>query len=126
MGRHSYRFRDRELESEKKRELHPIWRGVGCVLLILLALGGYWFGGWFIANNRWIYLPPELFNPDFVPAFLPSGIVLRLALGFLFMLLGYGVLSFFYAVAFPIKPGETDAPPIKRKRRSSSWRSHGR
>lgn len=125
MGRHSYRFRDRDQESERRRELHPAWRGVGCVLLILLALGGYWFGGWFLANNRWIYLPPELFYPEFVPEFLPSGILVRLALGLLFMLFGYGVLSMVYAVLFPIKPKETDAPPIKRKR-SQRWRSRGR
>lgn len=126
MGRDSYEFRDTAKKKEKDKSLHPAWRGVGCFLIILLAAGGYWFGGWFIANNRWIYIPPEILYPTFLPAFMPQGILLRLGLGLVFMLFGYGVLSFFYAIAFPIKPGETDAPPMKRKRRSPQWRSRGR
>jgi hypothetical protein len=40
--------------------------------------------------------------------------LLQLVIALLFMVFGYGVLSLAYAVAFPIKPGETDAPPQKR------------
>lgn len=128
MGQGRYEFRDKARIRDREKELHPVWRGVGCVMLVLLGIGGYWFGSWFLqanAESGWVYIPPLLYYPPFLPTWLPSGLVIRLALGLLFVVFGYGVLSFAYAVLFPIKPGETDAPPLKRKRRSG-WRSKGR
>jgi hypothetical protein len=116
MGRDTWRFAQHEREREAKRRMNPIWRGVGCLLLVALAVGGYFAAGWFLRENAaqgWVYLPPELVNIPYL-TFLPSGIVLQLFIAFVFMLFGYGVLSLAYAIAFPIKPGETDAPPLKR------------
>jgi len=116
MGRDTWRFAQHEREREAKRRMNPIWRGVGCVLLVALAVAGYLAAGWFLRENAaqgWMYLPPELINIPYL-TFLPSGIVLQLFIAVVFMLFGYGVLAFVYAIAFPIKPGETDAPPLKR------------
>lgn len=116
MGRDTWRYAQHEREREAKRRRNPIWRGVGCILLVALTLAGYFGAGWFLRENAaqgWVYLPPELIN---IPrlTFLPSGMVLQLFIAFVFMLLGYGVLAVAYAIVFPIKPGETDAPPLKR------------
>jgi hypothetical protein len=116
MGRDTWRYVQHEREREAKRRMNPIWRGVGCVLLATLAVAGYLVAGWFLRENAaqgWVYLPDQLIN---IPrlTFLPSGIVLQLFIAFLFMLFGYGVLALAYAIAFPIKPGETDAAPVKR------------
>jgi hypothetical protein len=117
MGRDTWRYAQHEREREAKRRMNPIWRGVGCVLLGVLAIAGYLVAGWFLRANaaqHWVYLPDQLVN---IPrlTFLPSGIVLQLFIALMFMLFGYGLLSIVYAIAFPIKPGETDAPPLKRK-----------
>lgn len=128
MGHDTYQFRDKATKRDREKELNPIWRGVGCVLLVLLGLAGYGVAGWFlIANqqNSWIYLPPQLYYPPYLPSFVPPGLVLRLAVALLVMVLGYGILSFVYAVLFPIQPGETDMPPMKKRRRRN-WRSRGR
>lgn len=116
MGRDTWRYVQHEREREAKRRMNPIWRGVGCVLLVLLAVVGYAIAGWFLKENAsqaWIYLPPELVD---IPrlTFLPSGLVIQLVIAMLFMVFGYGLLSVVYAIAFPIQPGETDAPPLKR------------
>lgn len=116
MGRDTWRFAQHERERQAKRRLNPIWRGVGCVLLVALAAAGYLGAGWFIRENAlqgWLYLPPELIN---VPrlTFLPAGLLLQLFIGFLFMVFGYGVLAVVYAMAFPIQLGETDVPPLRR------------
>jgi hypothetical protein len=116
MGRDTWRYVQHEREREAKRRMNPIWRGVGCVLLVLLAGIGYLSAGWFLRENAvqsWLYLPPEMLN---IPGltFLPSGFVLQLVIAFLVMVFGFGMLSVVYAIAFPIKPGETDAPPPRR------------
>lgn len=124
MGRDTWRYAQHEKEREAKRKVNPIWRGVGCLLLVALAVAGYLSAGWFLRENAvqgWVYLPPELTNIPYL-TFLPSGMVLQLAIALLFMLFGYGVLAIVYAIAFPIKPGETDAPPLKRT--DSLKRSH--
>jgi hypothetical protein len=116
MGRDTWRFAQHDREREAKRRVNPIWRGIGCVLLVALAVAGYLAAGWFLRENAaqgWVYLPQQLTDIPYL-TFLPSGIVLQLVIAAVFMLLGYGMLAFVYAIAFPIKPGETDAPPLKR------------
>ena len=116
MGRDTWRFAQHERERAAKRRMNPIWRGVGCVLLVALAVAGYFAAGWFLQQNAqqgWIYLPPVIID---IPrlTFLPSGLLVQLFIAFVFMLFGYGILAVVYAMAFPVKPGETDVPPLKR------------
>ena len=130
MGRDSWRVRQHDIEREKKRRVNPVWRGVGCLLMTVLAIGGFLFSRWFLfANfeNNWIYLPPEILAPSitmvspglrpvFGPLFQP-GVIVSLTVGFLFLIFAYLFVSIGYSVAFPIKPGEHDVPPLKRQRR---------
>ena len=121
MGRDSWRYAQHEKERQKKRRMNPVWRGVGCVLLVALTLAGYLFSGWFLsanALNNWVYLPPEMLTFSFAPWLpLPYGLVVQLVVAFVFMIFGYGIISFLYAIAFPIRPGEGDVPPLRRDRR---------
>jgi hypothetical protein len=127
MGRSTYRYRQLDEEREKRKRLNPVWRGVGCLSLVAFAVGGYAFGGWFLnanAQTNWIYLPPAAMQPAL---WIPYGLVPRLVLAFLFTLLGFGVISVAYAILFPIQPGDTDAPALKRRRQKpGTFRSRGR
>lgn len=119
MGRSSWRSKQFEEEREARKTLNPIWRGVGCIMIVLLAVFGYYLAHWFYTQNlveNWIYLPPELIWPSFA-SFLGDGLLFKLIFAGLAMLIGYAILSFIYAIAFPIQPGELDMPPPKRPRR---------
>lgn len=127
MGRDTWKYAAQERERAAKKRMNPVWRGVGCLLLVALAVTGYLFANWFlVANfqNAWIYIPNEALNPPFVPAwlfpYLGGGVMVKLIAGLLFMILGYGVLSVAYAILFPIKPGETDVAPVRRSRSKKS------
>lgn len=103
--------------------MNPVWRGVGCLLLVILALAGYAFANWFLTanlENGWVFIPNEAMNPPFLPAwlfpYLGGGMMVKLISGLLFVLLGYGILSISYAILFPIKMGETDVAPVRRGR----------
>lgn len=120
MGRRD-RWTDRQLylQREMRKQIHPYWRGVGCVIIVVLGVGAYFFAGWFIRSGT-IYLPPEALRPPFLP-FLPPGAFVQLIVALIFMAFCYSILSMIYAIAFPRKLGETDAPPprarVKRRRR---------
>lgn len=121
MGRGSM-WSDRRFyeEREKKKRGNPIWRGVGCVIIAILGVAAYFFSGWFIRSGL-VYLPREALRPSFA-TFLPDGAFVQIVVSLLFMMLCYSILSIIWAVLFPKKLGETDAPlpkkrPGARKRR---------
>jgi hypothetical protein len=98
--------------------------------MVIFAVGGYLFSGWFLASNArygWVYIPPQAVQPAFMPSWLPYGFAPKFVVGFLFLLLGFGLVSFVWAIMFPIKPSETDAPtPKRRKQKPGTFRSRGR
>ncbi len=116
MGRDSWRYAQHERERAKRKRVNPIWRGVGCVTIVLTALGGYLFSGWFLQRNAvegWVHIPVSLIRPPELP-WLPPGILVQLGVAILFMMAATGIINTIYAIAFPIRPGETDVPPLKR------------
>jgi hypothetical protein len=79
MGRDSWRVRQSDAVREQKRRMNPVWRGVGCFLIVALAVGGYLFSSWFLTQNylnQWVYLPPQIVAPSMaaVPANLQSAL----------------------------------------------------
>jgi hypothetical protein len=119
MGRDSWSFRATEKEREKRKRMNPIWRPIGCVLVLMLAAGGYLFAGWFLtqnARNDWIPIPSILIEFPLAPG-LPEGLVFKLVVAFIFMIISYGVLSVLFAILFPVQPGEYDHPPLSPSRR---------
>lgn len=123
MGRPGmWRYAQQERERRERQRTNPVWRGVGCIMVIAIAAIGYVFAGWFI-NSGLVYLPANLLNPpEPIPAFLRNGNLVRYVVALLFMLTGFGVVNFVYAILFPVKPGEYDLPtprhnPAKDRRR---------
>jgi hypothetical protein len=118
MGRETIRYVDEE-ERMKPRQMNPVWRGVGCLIIVTLGMVGYILSGVLLnANirNHWIYIPSEIYAPSILP-WLPPGAAIRIVIGIMAAMLGYGVISVVYAILFPIRLGETDVPPLRRSGR---------
>jgi hypothetical protein len=88
---------------------------VGCLLVVLLGIAAFFFSGWFL-NAGFIYIPMAARKPEFAP-WLPEYFIVQLVISLIFMIACFTIVSWIYAIAFPIQPGEYDAPPIKRKPR---------
>ena len=114
MGRGSM-WSDRKFyeEREKAKRMNPVWSGVGCILIVILGTAAYFFSGWFLGSGL-VYIPPEVMRPSFA-TFLPDGVFIQIVISILFMMLCFSVLSIIWAILFPKKPGETDAPPMTKK-----------
>ncbi|MFN2147446.1 MAG: hypothetical protein ACK2T2_03580 [Anaerolineales bacterium] len=131
MGRDTYRYRQLDKEREERNRIPPLWRGLGCLVLSIVMLLGYWFTGWFLqanAQNGWIYIPRVALAPDlpnylnFLEPAVDQGVLVRLVIGFLFVLAAYGVLAVAYAITNPIKPRDIDAPTPRKRRRKEKRR----
>jgi len=115
MGRDTWRHQMHDKERDKQKQINPIWRGVGCFLIVALSVGGYFFGAWFLQqneNNGWFNLPEVLVKIPGLP-WLPSGFLLNILVAIVFMIVSFGLLNIVYAILFPIQSGKYDSPPLK-------------
>lgn len=135
MGFSSARY-DRKTD-EQPWKVHPIWRGIGCILLIFVPFLSFLLARFLMATVTIVPLPVELRKPvvfsyyemvyvdrivyrvnDFLDGRLLYG---ELFFTVIFMVLGFGLLSILYGVLYrmfgPPRYGPLDAPPIKKNRR---------
>jgi hypothetical protein len=115
-----YSTYDRRPKQTEERELiHPIWRGIGfamIVLIPLIAIAGAIELVRFNGVNHWVPIPPELIIKYEDPLILVKAIV-AIALG----LVVFAVFQFFSFLIFrlfsPPRYGFTDVPSVQYKRR---------
>jgi hypothetical protein len=114
-----------EQPSQRKRpwKVHPIWRGIGCLMLIIIPVMAW------AAAYEFMQVAPNL---DWFPAergmyadINLEYLVLPFSLGqliffFLFTMLGFVVFTFAYSLVYriagPPKYGPTDAPPPRKRK----------
>ena len=122
-GKYSQFERYRPKKKPRPWRVHPIWRGIGCILIILIPVFSYAVSVLFFeanAKNAWIAVPYNLAVPPQVP-FLSTinFFYAKLILTVILMIALYGLLSVFYAFLFqatrPPKYGPQDAPPIRNR-----------
>lgn len=108
--------------------IHPIWRGIGCILFLILPIIAFLAANLLLEMNSergWVAVPPELTNSFTVPQvdYTISNFFATLMLTALILLLGFGLIMVVYSLIFsilgPPKYGPMDAPPIRRKTRPS-------
>jgi len=104
--------------SETKWRIHPVWRGIGCILLILLPVISYAAGALLVEANRennWFVLPWQLTGPPQYPYLFANLFAMVI-----FIVVGFALLStlyaFLYRIVGPPKYGPMDAPPAKKVR----------
>jgi len=62
------RYLSKETQDPNKQPMHPIWRGIGCVLLIVIPFISYVAADYIITNARlfkWVVIPPEMIIYNF-------------------------------------------------------------
>ena len=100
-------------EMEKKKEknvIHPVWRGIGCVLIVIIpVLSG--FAANFLINNResfpWVIIPNELILKNFTDSLiLVKGVYLLIFAFIPFFIIG--MVTFIINKAFGPSRGPYD------------------
>jgi len=115
----------------KRKQINPVWRGIGCITLVALTVGGYFLAGMLLdLNQRERFLPFSLppsvgwaikaihvpgTPTTFGPYFIPASLLVQLMVTLVVALLLYTLLTILYSALNPVRLGETDAPPVRRK-----------
>ncbi len=119
MGKFYSQYR-RPPRKERPWRVHPIWRGIGCFLAILIPFFAFAVGDLLIQANferGWVVILFDLIGLAFSPllyAKLIMTVVVSAAL--------FGMLTFVYAIVYrvvgPPRYSRIDAPPMRRRPRS--------
>ncbi|NJN43714.1 MAG: hypothetical protein HC806_02565 [Anaerolineae bacterium] len=120
----SYQYR--EAEPENKDKVHPIWRGIGCLLLVIIPVISFAASVLLVEEGlpqQYIRMTSDLAKRVDVPGFGPIPFLYILiitavisVLGFVFMTVAYSIVYMFTGRS---KYGPLDSPPIKRKVKKS-------
>jgi hypothetical protein len=117
----------RKSQKPKNRDIHPIWRGIGFMMMIILPIMSY-FGMLLVMQenfkNSWIRIPASVMVPktSWVFAVIPdSFLYVKIVIFLIILTLLFAILMFFnfvvYALFGPKRYGPLDAPPLERKPR---------
>jgi hypothetical protein len=114
--------------------IHPIWRGIGCIWLLISPVLAYAIASLLVQydlKTGFFPLPFDLTRSVTIPLsrYLPLNdlgvpqLYGNLLVAALLMLVGFGVVMVVYAIIYgamgPSRLGPLDAPPIRRKTRKS-------
>ncbi len=123
MGKYN-KFERRVQVKERPWTVHPIWRGIGCILMLIIPVVSYAGAYVLLQMNamqyNWFAVPYELAQPVSIPYInftFPITIVQLLAT-VLVALLGYGILVILYMIVYSITgpgPSPVDAPPVRKR-----------
>lgn len=124
MGKYDkYSLQSRAAESPWK--IHPIWRGIGCVMMVLIPFIAYAGAALLVQANQesgWFPVSRELGQAVEIP-YLGSvdDLYLTLMITLVLSLVGYALITVVYILVMnilgPPRYGEMDAPPVRRSER---------
>jgi len=121
MTKYTQYSRRPEME-ERPWKVHPIWRGIGCIMAIIIPIMSYAGAVLLVQLNQqqgWLPVPRELTSTIYLPFLgnVPS-LYANLIVTLVLMLIGYGILTTLYAMLYrvigPPSLGPLDAPPVRR------------
>ena len=118
--------------------VHPIWRGIGCLWLLISPVLAYLVASLLVQydlKTGFFPIPPDLTSSVTIPLarlsprsypindLVVPQLYANLMVTALLLLVGFGVVMVIYAIIYammgPPRLGPLDAPPIRRKTRKS-------
>ncbi len=103
-------------------EIHPIWRGIGCLLVIIGPPLAFLVSHLLVdmnLENGWYPVPREMMNTFRIPGteFSISHLYATLVVTFVLILMGIALIMIMYTVVYsmmgPKRFGPMDAPPVR-------------
>jgi len=111
-------------EKNQDQKLHPIWRGIGCLMMILIPMMAYAAADLFMqAAPGWGLFPytAEIYGDWNLKYFTLPVSMGTVIFTIFFAVLGFLLFSFVYAIVYrvtgPPRYGPTDSPPLRQQKK---------
>lgn len=114
---------------ERPWKIHPIWRGIGCLMMLLIPIMSYAGAVVLVQANLeqgWLPMPRELLQTVAIPfvgdveQFFAVVIVTVLL-----MIIGFGAVTILYSLIYsavgPPRLGPLDAPPVRNSPKKKKY-----
>lgn len=118
MGRYHH-LEKPPLRRQRPWQIHPIWRGLGCLLVFIIPILAYGIAVYLVEENwrqGWVYVPRSMLAPGEDP-----NLYLVLLVTFALTFLVYAVITLVYLIIYrfvgPPLHTPLDVPPVRRRRR---------
>lgn len=114
-------YSSRSADQPKKKEAHPVWRGVGLAMMVLIPFISYVGAMALIQMNNqqhWFPIPADLLIKWRDPMLLIK-VILTIAVAFVLYLVFMLITFVLFRVMAPPRYGPYDVPPVTYKGKKS-------
>jgi hypothetical protein len=124
------KFNDQSRLQARPWKIHPIWRGIGCILMIIIPVLAYAGAVLLVRENtvqRWLPMPRELTQPMTLPLVgTVDNFIAVMMVTLLLMLISFGMLTIIYSLIYsalgPPRLGPLDAPPVRTSPKKKAYK----
>lgn len=110
--------------ADRPWQIHPVWRGIGCLMMLLIPIMSYAGGVLLVEANkeqRWVPVPAEMMRKINLPLLgSVDHLVANLLAAVVLSIIGFALLTAVYSLVFrvvgPPSLGPYDSPPERRRR----------
>lgn len=114
---------------ERPWKIHPIWRGIGCLMMLLIPIMSYAGAVVLVQANLeqgWLPMPRELAQTVTIPFVGDVKEFFALVIvTVLLMIIGFGVVTILYSLIYsavgPPRLGPLDAPPVRNSPKKKKY-----
>ena len=118
-------YNPQSYKAARSEGVHPVWRGIGCVLMILIPIMAFAGAVLLVQANleqKWLPTPYELAQPVLLPYFgRVNYLYAYLLVAVILSLIGFALLSVVYALVYnligPSQYGPVDSLPVRHQKR---------
>ena len=113
------KFSSQSRAAKRPWEIHPVWQGIGCVLMVIVPIMAYAAAVLIVEANieqGWLPMPVELVRPVDILEFgmvdhFFANLMVAALLSILIFTVMFAVYSLLYRMVGPSRYGPMDAPP---------------
>lgn len=119
MGKYdAYSPKTSEAERKAKKQIHPVWRGIGFIMMVAVPIFSYIAAMYIFQQNasrHWFPIPTDILSPwgsdPYIFVKLAITLVIIIAVSAVMMLFTFVVNALFGAPRY----GPLDSPPLSRE-----------
>ena len=118
MPKYAQYVQEKDTAEQRRKNIHPIWRGIGWILMIAVPVLSYLTSLYLIRENdtkHWFPIPIDILSPWGSDPLIFVKLILALAIAVVAFMVIFLIGAVINSLVGPSRYGPTDAPPMTRE-----------